>query len=210
MLTIDKTTLVKEWPYNLMNDVIGNNVIYEDTFFNFSISSLYEVLNTLTESQQMAIKYRYIDKLTDIDIANVMRTTPFKVKRHIERSLKHIRHPKNMRKIECISIERYLELNERYYDLKNDFSNLLYKYNDALHKLNINDSSMYPIDKLSIEDLGLSTRAFVCLKRSGIHKVTDVINLTEQELREVRNLGNVTYNEIVSVLEKYGLYLKTE
>lgn len=58
--------------------------------------------------------------------------------------------------------------------------------------------------KLSpMEELGLSTRAWTCLKRYGCKTIGDITKLDYMELTRVRNLGRKSLNEIVSKVRKY-------
>ena len=59
---------------------------------------------------------------------------------------------------------------------------------------------------LPIEVIGLSTRAYNCLHRSGCRFVSDVIRLSETQILQMRNLGKVTAREIAGVLENLGIH----
>lgn len=50
--------------------------------------------------------------------------------------------------------------------------------------------------EIPIEDLELSVRAFNCLKRAGITKVGQVLEMSEQELLNVRNFGQKSLDEL--------------
>lgn len=64
---------------------------------------------------------------------------------------------------------------------------------------------------MTIEELDLSVRSFNCLKRVGIDTVNDLINKTEDDMiREVRNLGFKSLNEIKTKLASLGLSLKSD
>jgi DNA-directed RNA polymerase subunit alpha len=60
-----------------------------------------------------------------------------------------------------------------------------------------------------IEDLGLSVRAFNCLKRSGLMTVGQVLEKSEDELLALRNFGRKSYEELRDKLIEYG-YLEPE
>ncbi len=61
---------------------------------------------------------------------------------------------------------------------------------------------------IPIETLGLSVRAFNCLKRAGISKVSELIDLTEDEIIKMRNFGRRSLDEIKAVLAERGLALR--
>lgn len=50
--------------------------------------------------------------------------------------------------------------------------------------------------EVPIEDLELSVRAFNCLKRAGITKVGQVLEMSEQDLLNVRNFGQKSLDEL--------------
>lgn len=55
-----------------------------------------------------------------------------------------------------------------------------------------------------IEDLDLSVRAYNCLKRAGITKVGQVLEMSEEDLLGVRNFGRKSLEELREKLEQRG------
>lgn len=60
----------------------------------------------------------------------------------------------------------------------------------------------------SIDDLDLSVRSYNCLKRAGINTVEELIQMTEEEMMKVRNLGRKSLEEVQQKLAELGLYLR--
>lgn len=61
---------------------------------------------------------------------------------------------------------------------------------------------------VTVEELDISTRAYNCLKRSGIHTVQTLTTKTKQDLREIRNLGAGCAEEISDALDQqFGIVL---
>lgn len=60
-----------------------------------------------------------------------------------------------------------------------------------------------PVSK-NIEDLYLSVRSYNCLKRAGISTIDDLISKTEKEVKEIRNLGDKSYEEIIQKIHSLG------
>lgn len=58
-------------------------------------------------------------------------------------------------------------------------------------------------DSDSIDNLNLSIRTYVCLKRAGINTVSQLRNMYSGDLRETTNLGYQDIDEIAEKLEKY-------
>ncbi|MDN5559802.1 MAG: DNA-directed RNA polymerase subunit alpha [Ruaniaceae bacterium] len=61
---------------------------------------------------------------------------------------------------------------------------------------------------LPIEDLGLLSRSYNCLKREGIHSVGELVARSEADLLDIRNFGAKSINEIKEKLVSLGLSLK--
>ena len=55
-----------------------------------------------------------------------------------------------------------------------------------------------------IEELNLSFRTFVCLKRAGILTLNNIFQRTKEELMAVRNLGAKSYRELIEKIEELG------
>jgi DNA-directed RNA polymerase subunit alpha len=62
--------------------------------------------------------------------------------------------------------------------------------------------------ELPVETLNLSVRSFNCLKRAGISKVSELLDMTEDEIIKMRNFGKKSLDEIKQVLEERGLSLR--
>lgn len=58
---------------------------------------------------------------------------------------------------------------------------------------------------MPVEQLDLSVRALNCLKREGIHTLGKLMELSEQQLREIRDFGE---KSVVEVQEKLREVLK--
>jgi DNA-directed RNA polymerase subunit alpha len=61
---------------------------------------------------------------------------------------------------------------------------------------------------IPVETLNLSVRSFNCLKRAGISKVSELLDLTEDEIMKMRNFGKKSLDEIKQVLLERGLALR--
>lgn len=61
------------------------------------------------------------------------------------------------------------------------------------------------IYNMPIEDLGLSMRAYNCLRRSGLMTVGQVMEKSEDDLLNLRNFGRKSYDELREKLEEFGL-----
>lgn len=61
---------------------------------------------------------------------------------------------------------------------------------------------------LSLQDLGLSTRAMTCLKKGNVKTVEDLTSMTDFDLYRIRGCGPAVMEEIKNRLSEHGLSLK--
>lgn len=57
---------------------------------------------------------------------------------------------------------------------------------------------------IKIDTLGLSARCFNCLDRSGLKYVGELVVMSENELKNIKNMGKKSYDEIAEKLEELG------
>src|SRR5215218_2488078 len=57
-------------------------------------------------------------------------------------------------------------------------------------------------------DLNLTVRSYNCLKREGIHTVSELVSRSEQDLLDIRNFGSKSIDEVKLKLHEMGLSLK--
>ena len=57
---------------------------------------------------------------------------------------------------------------------------------------------------IKIDTLNLSARCFNCLDRSGLKYVGELVIMSENELKNIKNMGKKSYDEIADKLEKLG------
>ncbi len=58
---------------------------------------------------------------------------------------------------------------------------------------------------VTIEELDLSVRSYNCLKRAAITTVNELIQMSEEEMMKVRNLGKKSLKEVKEKLAEFGL-----
>ena len=61
---------------------------------------------------------------------------------------------------------------------------------------------------LPVEDLKLTMRSYNCLKREGIHTVSELVSRSEQDLLDIRNFGSKSIEEVKLRQHEMGLSLK--
>lgn len=56
----------------------------------------------------------------------------------------------------------------------------------------------------NIDSLGLSARSFNCLDRSSIKLIGEIVMMSTNDLKNVKNLGKKSYDEIVEKVQEFG------
>ena len=67
------------------------------------------------------------------------------------------------------------------------------------------ESNLSPELAMPIEELDLTVRSYNCLKREGINTVAELINLSEDQLMNIRNFGSKSVDEVRDKLISMGL-----
>jgi DNA-directed RNA polymerase subunit alpha len=63
-------------------------------------------------------------------------------------------------------------------------------------------------ESILIEELQLPVRAYNCLKRAGINSIDDLLNYSQEEIREIKNFGKKSAQEVFEALkEKFDIVL---
>jgi DNA-directed RNA polymerase subunit alpha len=61
---------------------------------------------------------------------------------------------------------------------------------------------------IKIDDLDFSVRTYNCLKRQGIESLDELRNYTPEDLMNIRNFGQKSYDEVVDKLQEYGFEMR--
>ena len=62
----------------------------------------------------------------------------------------------------------------------------------------------------TIEDLDFSVRAYNCLKRANIHTLQDLVNMSENDMMKIRNLGKKSLKEVLDKVRDLGIVLRND
>ncbi len=103
---------------------------------------------------------------------------------------------------EAISISSNILIG--YFDLFDNAENFIDLKNNIFEKLNEEKSDV----EKSIDKLGLSQRSKNCLRNNNISTIKDLLNFRETEIKQFKNLGDKSFDEIKSKLKQFNLFLK--
>jgi DNA-directed RNA polymerase subunit alpha len=95
-------------------------------------------------------------------------------------------------------------------DLLKDYYETIIKWESesaeaASHELKKEDLAMKPSEDVSIEELPLQTRTINALKKQGVSTLHELSQKTDEEIADIKNLGEKSLDEIKKLLEKEGL-----
>jgi DNA-directed RNA polymerase subunit alpha len=89
-----------------------------------------------------------------------------------------------------------------------DWFSLLTDEENLIPKEKIEIKSITPNEIILIEELQLPVRAYNCLKRAGINSVDDLVNYSPEEIREIKNFGQKSAQEVFQALkDKFDIIL---
>lgn len=193
------------WPYNLLDAILvikkTDWIVTETDMKHIDL-----VLDTLPERRKEYILMYFRDNMTFLEMAEHEHLSPDRCRQIIHHGLRILRHPsrynvlfKEYHTMEDIRAkakqlaEREKQLDEREEKLKT----FIASNNLAVKALTMDDS---------ITVLDLTIRTYNCLIRSGISTIGDLINIYNKNpewLKDIKNLGKVSYQEIIDKLTPY-------
>ncbi len=205
-----------DYPLNLIAAVFELNFDNEEDSALFDELSLIDdvngsveyILHTLSEREQKILKHRFVEKLTYEDTAKIYNVTRERIRQVEIRALRKLRHPDKAKYLKRGVKNIIHRVSEDYYkqfcELEKKLIELC-KLNEKTADEIISDyrfKVQYKSEKL--DDLGLSTRSYNCLKRAGCDTIRDIAKLGYEGLTKVRNLGKLCMQEIIDKLDEYG------
>jgi len=209
-----------DYPLDFIDLLFGKDETLDITYIenNFDENIKY-ALETLTEREARIITKRLIDGFTMKSVGLQEGVTTERIRQIEAKAIRKLRHPSRL----CI-----LRYGKEYFNLQDDIAELMDKLyqkrssliqsitdiDDALVKSELAEKcGLTPKEILSltkIEELDLSVRAFHCLARANINNLAELTEMTEMDLRKIRNFGSKCLIEILTKLEERGLKLKEE
>lgn len=163
----------------------------------------------LSEREAKVLKLRYYEDMTMEKVGRAFGVTKERIRQVEAKALRKLMHPTRRKKLEhgllvTEASERMAkEASER---LIEELTKERIERDERVKQAKqlLEDEGKLEEWKLSpMEELGLSTRAWTCLKRHGCKTIGDVTKLNYMELTKIRNLGRKSSNEIVSKVRKY-------
>ncbi len=202
-----KVDILKVYPYNLIAAVIGNpfNLPDEDMrneVYEAYVPGFLETLSDLTEREQKVLFYRFEEGFTLERTGKEFGISRGRIQQIQAKALRKLRHPRRRIKWTFDTMQAACDLRVENEKLKKENERLEYLLGEVVELIPEPD-----ISESGIDELNLSVRTYNCLTRRGIETIGDLIQLRPGEVIGIRNLGQRSYEEIVSKLAELGLSL---
>lgn len=218
-----------EYPINFIYCVFGGPVetlaIKDEKSIKEIESNIDYILDNYMESKDANIlRLRFKGKLSLDEVAKIYNVTRERVRQLEAKALRKMRHPLRARaiftpyKLSQEIKERTETLNQKNKELADNITKCLDQIDilsKALDSVGIKVSTEKPNTYVTtlarnINEFEFSVRAYNCMKRAGINTIGDLTEKTEEEMRQVRNLGHRGLEEIKDKLTSLGLRFMTE
>lgn len=187
------------------------------------LEGLFDVINKLDDRQQRYIKLRFQELGTRKWCGEQLGISTERARQIEVKVMRKLRNPRSTQQFQGTRLAKVKRLQ---YDNKvlNEENKLLTDTLKGIASGDILPEELLIVEdtittkdiihkKMSsvlVDDVDLSVRAYNCLRRAGLHTLGDIANLTEDELRAIRNVGRRTLSEIKDLLNSHGLSLKSE
>ncbi|MCR6108590.1 hypothetical protein HXA34_20080 [Salipaludibacillus agaradhaerens] len=201
-----------EYPFNLIRAIYRdqeNDTTHTQTVH---IKRLYQQMLTLSEREQKVLSLRFRDRLTLKATGERVGISGQQVRYTQNKALRKLKHPSRSKFYETIPKFEMDRLEEKYREVQKDNARL----RETLGAIGISDIDPHVLILLArmvksedlnmhVGKLGLSTRIYNGLARAGIHTISQLIATPDEELINMRNIGERSLQELKSKIKTYIL-----
>lgn len=181
----------KVWPYNLTYEIFSEIKHVDIPVFTKIIEE------ELHAREADVIFCYYRDGMTLDDIAVEHSVTRERIRQIKAKGVRKLRYPPR--------VKRYILYS---YDDVAEFQNKLSELQKIVHG---EDAAIAEVEEPTIDALNLSIRPYNCLRRYAWEKlgqknlyISQLTDMTAEEVASIRNLGKRSFMEILYELEEYG------
>lgn len=199
-----------EYPYNMIYVMFEGNVEKADYLYkkyyhkiNDFEASVEYVLYTLTPRERFVLEHRFKELKTYEEIGKLLNVGRTRIPQIMWKALRKLREPKRFKYLEYTVSGVIDEIRNECNSKIQTFYEKFKETQDDIDSIKVN--KFIPV---YVKDMDLSCRAYNCLIRHNVKMITDLIDLTYEDLLTIRNLGKYTADEIVKKLDMYGYHLK--
>ena len=184
-----KAAFKEPYPRNLFLTLAAdkwfNVQIPVDNITEDMVAGLEYALSTLPPRDQKVVKMRYAQKMTYTAIAKEFNITGERIRTLEHRSISRLRHP---------PLIGYIKYGK-------------HDYEERCRRIEAKKEKRYDEDKYlrRISDLNISVRPINRLIAKGYETVKDIVELTEDEIASIKDLGKKSIVEVAVELESLGI-----
>ncbi len=200
--------LIGIYPFNLARAIFQS----EEDALKIYLPGLSLALATLNEREQDVLKRRFSEKLTLRAVGKIHGLTQERARQIEAKALRKLRMPSLKNMFVAVPLTEIKEQNIEYQKLSREYELLATAF-EMLTAKKADPEVVVPLAEMAvtmqtpISDLDLSVRSFNCLKRAGKNTLRDIVEMTENDLLQIRNLGRKSAEEIIGKIKSYGLDL---
>lgn len=203
-------TMLETYPFNLAYSILRNR---EDVM-KIYLPGIYDALATLTERETNILEKRFLGKMSLKGCGELYGITRERIRQIEAKAIRKLRHPSKVKLFIGVPLVELQDAQEEYQKLLREHEMLTKAFEQRPTKDPDNNRILVATGRLiatmqtPISDLDLSTRSYNCLRRAGVETIRDIVEMTDNELCRIRNLGRKCQEEIKSMLREYGLELR--
>ena len=224
----DDFDMVIDYPMNLIYCIFGEHrqvAINDEKSIKEVESNIDYILCNLMEAREAnVLRMRFKGRLSLDEVAKILDITRERARQIEARALRKMRHPIRTKAIFApYRLSQEIKERTEVLDQKNkELAGLITQCLDqidtlskALDSVGIKVTTEKPNTYITtlarnINEFEFSVRAYNCMKRAGINTIGDLTEKTEEEMRQVRNLGHRGLEEIKDKLISLGLRFMTD
>lgn len=202
-----------DYPLDFIDALFGDDekidISYIEEHFDENIKDL---LNTITEREARIVTARLIEGYTLESVGLQEGVTRDRIRQIEAKALRKLRHPSRLAIIrygkENLELQDDVnKLNAELLKVKNDLINAI-SHPEQI-ELTEEDKTFAALSQ-NIEQLDFSVRTFNCLSRVGIKTLSQLVQMTIDDLMRVRNMGRKSVKEVVTKLADMGYKLQSD
>ena len=202
---LDSREELFEYPVNLVFDIFG----YEHSGDTIDRNGLHLAMQTLPERERDVLEYRYRNGMTYEEIGEIVGVSRERVRQRIAKSLRKMRHPSRSGyylKVSRIELDEMRGKNDALQAENERLRAIL-----SLHGISPEMGDIQPkrnLYEIPLAEMEIPVRAYNCLRRAGMKSVGEVSEKSLDELMHLRNMGERSLRELISVMEgTYGVVI---
>lgn len=194
--------LLDTYPFNLAIEILGDN----DKALKIYVPGIYAALSMLTEREQSVLNYRFDDHLTFRDCAKKYCITTERIRQIQVKALRKLRHPSRKSLFIAVPLAEVQEQDIKYQKICREYETLAKAFEvktgkPAEHDVIVPMADIAIQRRTPIEELDFSVRTYNCLSRAGKKTLGELADMTEDDLKKVRNLGNKSIKEVIECVK---------